>query len=99
MKYISIITLSFSFLLAEDSYCNTSNIDPLSATFSREHYNIGDQVEVSFNLSSREWNGKYFHNIDAWKIEKTGEEETENNNLEEPPVFNTPASEEDDLPF
>ena len=64
-----------------------------------EHYNIGDQVEVSFNLSSREWNGRYFHNIDAWKIEKTGEEETENNNLEEPPVFNTPASEEDDLPF
>ena len=44
MKYISIITLSFSFLLAEDSYCNTSNIDPLSATFSREHYNIGDTL-------------------------------------------------------
>jgi hypothetical protein len=29
----------------------------------------GDQVEVSFNLSSREYNGKYYHNIDAWRIE------------------------------
>ena len=44
MKYISIITLSFSFLFAADTYCKTSNIDPLSATFSREHYNIGDTL-------------------------------------------------------
>ena len=64
-----------------------------------EHYNIGDQVEVSFNLSSREWNGRYFHNVDAWKIEKIGEEIAENEHLEEPPVFDAPASEEDDLPF
>jgi len=26
-------------------------------------------VNVSFNLSSREYNGKYYHNIDAWKID------------------------------
>ncbi len=64
-----------------------------------EHYNIGDQVEVSFNLSSREWNGRYFHNVDAWRIEKIGEENIENEHLEEPPVFDAPASEEDDLPF
>ena len=64
-----------------------------------EHYNVGDQVEVSFNLSSREWNGRYFHNVDAWKIEKTGEEIPESEHLEEPPIFDAPASEEDDLPF
>ena len=64
-----------------------------------EHYNIGDQVEVSFNLSSREWNGRYFHNVDAWKIEKIGEEIAETKHLEEPPIFDAPASEEDDLPF
>ena len=64
-----------------------------------DHYNEGDQVEVSFNLSSREWNGRYFHNVDAWKIEKIEEESTETENLEEPPVFDAPASEEDDLPF
>jgi hypothetical protein len=64
-----------------------------------EHYNIGDQVEVSFNLSSREWNGRYFHNVDAWKIEKIGEGIVESEHLEEPPVFDASASEEDDLPF
>ena len=32
--------------------------------------NDGDEIEVFFNLSSREYNGRYFHNIDAWKIEK-----------------------------
>lgn len=38
----------------------TSLIDPLSE---------GQEVDVHFNLESREYNGKYFHNINAWKIE------------------------------
>ena len=63
------------------------------------HHEEGSQIEVSFNLSSREYNGRYFHNVDAWKIEKIGEEIAETEYLEEPPVFDAPASEEDDLPF
>lgn len=40
-----------------------------SATFL--NYNkVGDKVDVSFNISSREYNGKYYHNIDAWKVYK-----------------------------
>jgi len=31
---------------------------------------VGEMVEVSFNLESREYNGKWFHNINAWKIDK-----------------------------
>ena len=31
---------------------------------------IGEKIEVFFNLSSREYNQKYYHNIDAWKITK-----------------------------
>jgi len=30
---------------------------------------IDDSITVHFNLESREYNGKYFHNINAWKIE------------------------------
>ena len=30
----------------------------------------GSQVEVSINLSSREYNGKYYHNIDGWAMAK-----------------------------
>jgi hypothetical protein len=39
----------------------TSLIDSMS---------VGETVEVSFNLESREYNGKWFHNINAWKIDK-----------------------------
>ena len=35
---------------------------------------IGSDVSVSINLSSREYNGKYFHNIDGWFMAKLGEE-------------------------
>ena len=34
----------------------------------------GSQVNVSINLSSREFKGKYYHNIDGWFIAKMGEE-------------------------
>ena len=30
---------------------------------------IGEDVTVSFNVSSREFNKKWYHNIDAWKVE------------------------------
>ncbi len=33
----------------------------------------GDRLKVSFDLSGREWNGKYFTNLTAWRIEKAGE--------------------------
>jgi hypothetical protein len=37
-----------------------------------ENFQEGQEVTVSFNVSSREFNGKYYHNIDAWKIEAGG---------------------------
>ena len=35
---------------------------------------VGSDVSVSINLSSREFNGKYYHNIDGWFIAKEGQE-------------------------
>jgi len=58
-----------------------------------EHYNIGDQIEVFFNISSREYNNRYYHNIDAWRINSV-------DNLNPSP--NTSSSEDDNtenLPF
>jgi len=62
----------------------------------------GDEVEVAFNVESREFNGKWYHNINAWKIEKP----TEENMPEPPPEFSIqdipPEPEDDaanDLPF
>ena len=33
-------------------------------------FNTGNEVEVSFNLESREFNGKWFTSVNAWKIER-----------------------------
>lgn len=30
----------------------------------------GEEVEVSFDVESREFNGKYYHNLNAWKIDR-----------------------------
>lgn len=34
--------------------------------------NPGDEIEVSFDVESREFNNKFYHNLNAWKIEKPG---------------------------
>lgn len=31
---------------------------------------VGENVKVSFNLKGREWEGRYFVNLQAWKIDK-----------------------------
>jgi len=63
--------------------------------------NDGEEIEVAFNLSSREWNGKWFTSADAWKIDKVGgsSESTETVDDSEVPVFENNQTEEDDLPF
>ena len=38
-----------------------------------DDYNEGDKVEVEFDLRGREWNEKYFTNLQAWRISKAGE--------------------------
>tara|TARA_R110002050_G_scaffold179539_1_gene312911 strand:+ start:1202 stop:1510 length:309 start_codon:yes stop_codon:yes gene_type:complete len=43
---------------------------------------IGAELEVMINVSSREYNGKYYHNINAWEINLlTGSVEVESNDL------------------
>lgn len=34
-----------------------------------DKYNEGDDITVHFDLRGREWQGKYFTNLNAWKIE------------------------------
>lgn len=30
---------------------------------------VGDEVNISFNLRGREWNGKYYNTLALWKVE------------------------------
>ena len=33
---------------------------------------VGDKVEVTFDLRGNEYNGKYYVNVAAWKVDKLG---------------------------
>ena len=35
-------------------------------------YQIGDKVKVSFNLKSREYNGRWYNDLQIWKIAPAG---------------------------
>ena len=66
--------------------------------------NVGDTVNVHFDIESKEFNGRYFHNINAWKVEV--DDSIENTygsvppEMDKAPSNNMPMPEEDsDLPF
>ncbi len=35
-----------------------------------DNYKVGDEVKVSVNLRGTEYNGRYFVNLQGWKIDK-----------------------------
>lgn len=39
-----------------------------------DKYQVGDKVKVSFNLSSREFNGRWYTEVRAWRIEPAGQQ-------------------------
>ena len=57
---------------------------------------IDDEIKVSYDIESREYNGRWFTTIRAWKVEKeagvTGQAPVVNN-------VSTPPLTGDDLPF
>ncbi len=62
----------------------------------------GDEVEVSFDVESREYNGKYYHNLNAWKIEKSSAAKAEGGYLPPPGLGDVPPEPDEDgsdLPF
>ena len=44
----------------------------------------GDNLKVLCNVYSREYNGRYFHNIDGYHFAKAGEEVEEDDNNDMP---------------
>ena len=41
-------------------------------------FNVGDDIEVLFNVSSREYMGNYYTSADVWKMQKVGQEKEHN---------------------
>ncbi|MGE5357267.1 MAG: DUF3127 domain-containing protein [Deltaproteobacteria bacterium] len=55
-----------------------------------DSYNEGEILKVWFDLRGREWQEKYFTNLNAWKIEKQSSEDSDRHKQ---------AIDEQDLPY
>ena len=62
-----------------------------------DDYNEGDQVEVDFDLRGREWNEKYFTNLQAWRISKAGEGSGDSGSSGGAAAKSTPPKEADNV--
>ena len=64
-----------------------------------DKYNIGDEIEVYFNLKGRDWTNpqgevKYFNTLEAWRIENAG-----GDNTSTPSIPDLSNVNDNDLPF
>lgn len=63
---------------------------------------VGSDVKVSINIESREFNGKWYTDVRAWRMELAGQAQPQAENAPAPNDVPPPPSEEiseDDLPF
>lgn len=60
---------------------------------------VGENVEVFFNFESREYNGRWFHNITAWRVELLSQKETNEPQHEVSETKSVSEENGDDLPF
>jgi hypothetical protein len=59
---------------------------------------VGSQLNISFDVESREYNGRWYTDIKAWKIEAAGTEKAAGNDSQE--FFDEGQMEnKEDLPF
>jgi hypothetical protein len=77
------------------------------------YFNVGDEVNVSFDFKSREYNGKEYHSINAYRVDVLVKSSSNNNNVtnDTPGTYATEIPEQkakareineseiDDLPF
>ncbi|MDD2279560.1 MAG: DUF3127 domain-containing protein [Bacteroidales bacterium] len=72
-----------------------------------ENLAIGESLKVSINVESREFNGRWYTDVKAWRIETMGSNPTNSSNAPETPSFDeippempmTQEGDMDDLPF
>jgi len=69
------------------------------------NYNTGDPIKVHFNIRGSEYNGRYFVNLQAWKLEGAGAATSEGAAAPQQQAASAPAATsfappvDDDLPF
>ena len=66
--------------------------------------NVGDEVELSFNLRGRPWTNKdgvttYFNSLVAWKVNKLSSSDNQVTRTASTPIDNSSSDDDNDLPF
>ena len=73
-----------------------------------EKYQVNDKVKISFNLSRREFNGRWYTDVRAWRIEPAGVPQQQGyepaapvapNDIPMPSADDMSVPADDDLPF
>ena len=94
-EQIKTLTKKSMLLTTNDKYPQTVQLDFINDKVKElSKFNDGDNVSVSFNVRSNEYKGKYYTNLQGWKIaEMLGEVSNKEQNPSRQPVDTS------DLPF
>jgi hypothetical protein len=66
-----------------------------------DNLQAGQEVTVTFDIRGREYNGRYFNNLQGWKIVTSGDETafSPEGQSSAPPGFPPPDFDDNDIPF
>lgn len=90
-------------ITTEEQYPNDISFELLKEKGSMiTSFKEGDRLKIQFDIRGREWQGKYFNSLVAWKIEAAGVETSGSASMPPPPPpvpesMSSPM--DDDLPF
>lgn len=91
-------------LETQETYPRKVHFDFFGERVDQYPLNVGDVVTLSFDIESREYNGRWYTSIRGWKVDKENGTPSEApaqaiaNDIPVPPAFNS-VDESDDLPF
>ncbi len=88
-------------LETQETYPKKVHFDFFGERADQYPLSVGDEITLSFDIESREYNGRWFTSIRGWKADKgaaSPASQTNPGDVPPPPEF-TSTDESDDLPF
>ena len=94
-------------LETHESYPRKVHFDLFGAKADQYPLNVGDEIVLSFDINSREFNGRWFTSISGWKVEKAATPAVAGapapqdfpGAVPPPPMSDLGSDASDDLPF
>lgn len=66
-----------------------------------DNHNEGDEIKVHFDLRGRQWQEKYFTNLNAWRVESVSQSQPKLKPISKPEAIvpETESGNDEELPF